>query len=211
VIPDQKTIWNKKHASGGHESLRHKPSNFAPVAEKYFLEGATIADLGCGVGREAEYFASKGFNVLASDISEEAIKLNKKYFSGLNIQFSVQDLQNPLPYKDSELSVVYSNLSLHYFDDKTTRKIFKEIWRVLKIGGILAFTCKSVHDHHYGHGEQVEKNVFVSESGHVRHLFSLEYAKELLNGLFEPLLLEEVEDENDGQTDSVIRCIANKL
>jgi SAM-dependent methyltransferase len=209
-IPDQKTVWDKKHSSGEHENLRHVPSSFAPIAENYIPKGATIVELGCGVGRESEYFARKGFRVLASDISAQAIDTDKEHFAGLNIDFSVQDMRQPLPFADSEVDVVYCNLSLHYFDDQTTRAVFEEIWRVLKSDSILAFTCKSIHDRHYGNGEEVEENVFVSKNGHVRHLFSLDYTKELLGKKFKPIVLEEVEDENDGKIDSLIRCVAKK-
>ena len=209
-IPDHKAVWNRKHASGEHENLRHVPSNFAAVAETLFPKGVTIVELGCGVGRESAYFAKRGFRVLASDISSEAIEQDKKHFPGLNIVFSVHDIRDRLLFENSEVDVIYSNLSLHYFDDDTTRKIFADIYRVLKPGGILAFTCKSIHDYHYGNGEEVEKDVFVSKTGHVRHLFSLDYTRDLLRDKFEPLLLDEVEDENDGQVDSLIRCIARK-
>jgi ubiquinone/menaquinone biosynthesis C-methylase UbiE len=152
MIPDQKAVWEKKHGSDEHEKLRDTPSSFAPIAEKYFPRGAKIVELGCGVGRESAYFAKHGFEVVASDISENAITKNKEYFTKLNVVFTVLDMQKSLPYLDSSVDVVYANLSLHYYTDKVTREIFHEIWRVLKPGGMLAFACKSIHDFHYGKG-----------------------------------------------------------
>ncbi|HET9850361.1 MAG TPA: methyltransferase domain-containing protein [Candidatus Saccharimonadales bacterium] len=210
-LPDQLALWEGKHSRGEHENLRHSPSHFASIAERYFRQGSTIVELGCGVGRESEFFAKKGYRVLASDFSPVAIAQDKKIFKELDIDFSVHDMRQPLTFSDSSVDAVYANLALHYFDDDTTRKIFDEIWRILKPGGLLAFTCKSVNDHHFGNGEQAGNNVFISDKGHIRHLFSLDYTKNLLAGKFRPLLLEEVKDENDGQVDSLIRCVAKKI
>jgi len=37
-IPDQMAVWNRKHASGEHEDLRHVPSNFALTQKSYSLQ-----------------------------------------------------------------------------------------------------------------------------------------------------------------------------
>ena len=42
------------------------------------------------------------------------------------------DLTEKLPFKDESISIIIADLSLHYFNDVTTKNITKEIKRVLK-------------------------------------------------------------------------------
>ena len=43
------------------------------IINKYHLEKRKILEIGCGEGRDARYLLSKDYNVLATDISQEAI------------------------------------------------------------------------------------------------------------------------------------------
>jgi SAM-dependent methyltransferase len=210
MIPDQKKHWNLKHSSGDYEDLRHLPSPLAKLAEPYFPKGSLILDLGCGVGRDAEYFAKKGHQVTATDFSEDAIELCKKHFEGSGIGFAVQDMHDPFPYPNNKFDVVYANLSLHYYSDQKTREIIIEIYRVLKNGGTLAFACKSYDDFH-NNGVEVEKDIFLSKDGVAIHLFSVDYAKSILEGVFKIDHLDEVDEEYKGRHSKIVRCIVRKI
>ncbi|MEK7096202.1 MAG: methyltransferase domain-containing protein [Patescibacteria group bacterium] len=210
MIPDQKEMWNRKHKEGEHTSFQDDPSSLALLAEPKFSEHSTILELGCGVGRDAAFFAQNGHKVNATDLSEVVIKQNQQRLVNLGIEFSTLDMQKPLPYPDSSFDTVYANLSIHYFEHKTTQEIIDEINRVLKPGGLFVFTCKSINDFHHGNGEEVEESVFVSPKGHVRHLFSISYTEELLANLFKIDLLKEVEEEYSGEKSVMIQCIAKK-
>lgn len=48
-------------------------------------QGASILDFGCGSGRDAKYFLSKGFYVDAIDGSEELCKLASAY-AGIQVK-----------------------------------------------------------------------------------------------------------------------------
>ncbi len=209
-IPDQKLVWDKKHNAGEHEVLRHTPSPLVKLSEPYFPKLSYILELGCGVGRDAEFFAQKGYKVVATDGSKVVINQDKKHFADSGIKFSVLDMQEPMPYPVESFDVVYANLSLHYYSHKKTREIVEEIARILKDDGLLAFACKSTDDFHHGNGEEVEKDVFVSEEGHVRHLFSLAYTRKLLDDLFDIKHLDKIEEEYNGQKSNIVRCIARK-
>jgi SAM-dependent methyltransferase len=210
MIPDQKIVWNKKHSSGDYEDLRHLPSPLAKLAESYFPKKSHLLDLGCGVGRDAEFFTKKGHKVFATDFSEEAIKLCREHFAGSGIEFAVHDMQEPLPYENKKFDVVYANLSLHYYSDQKTREIVLEIARILKPNGIFAFACKSYDDLHNS-SEEVEKDIFVSSTGVAIHLFSTEYAQSVLKGFFSVQYLDEVEEEYKGRHSKIVRCITQKL
>ncbi|MHA2330339.1 MAG: class I SAM-dependent methyltransferase [Candidatus Hodarchaeales archaeon] len=49
-----------------------------------------VYDLGCGVGRHTIYFALLGYQVSASDISEEAVKKTKEWLNKKELKADVQ-------------------------------------------------------------------------------------------------------------------------
>lgn len=209
VIPDQRPVWDKKHGSGDHDTLRHIPSPLAELAEPYFPNSSYILELGCGVGRDAELFASRGHEVLATDGSQVVITQNIDTIPEEKIEFDVLDMREEFPYGPNTFDVVYANLSLHYYSDEQTIAIIREVARVLKPGGTFAFACKS-YDSLHSDGKEIEKNVFASPSGATIHLFSTEYTRSLLDSVFNIKNLDEVEEEYNSRYSKIVRCIAAK-
>lgn len=210
-LPDQKQLWDEKHASGDHDSFQDIKSTLANIVTQEINPNSYILELGCGVGRDAYYFAQNGHKVIATDLSQIVINKNQERLQAHGLSFEVLDILNKFPYKDNLFDVVHANLSLHYYKDKDTKRIIGEIHRVLRKGGKLAFSCKSTNDPHYGKGDEVEDNLFISSKGHVRHLFTLNYVNELLDSKFKTELLEEVKEEYNKVPSSIIRCIATKV
>ena len=90
-------------------------------------------DLGCGLGQYTKYFKDKGFLVTAGDISEIAIETVKG--NNPDVEALVLDMSESLPFLDNSFDFVFANLSIHYFDTKTTAKLLREIKRILKNDG----------------------------------------------------------------------------
>lgn len=175
---DQKTMWDDIHEQGSLDNLRFKASEFVKKIEPEILNSSSILELGCGSGGDARYLAGLGHEVCATDFSKIAIEKNRQDSAG--VDFGILDMSKALPFGDEQFNVVYANLSLHYFDDKTTRSLFSEIHRVLSIEGKLIFRCKSIYSQSEKHGaEEIAPNIFM-QNGHLRHLFSREYAEKLL-------------------------------
>ena len=132
-----------------------------------------ILDLGCGLGNDSLYLSKKGFDVISCDYSEEALKNVKKIVSNAKTQNI--DISKKLPFNDCEFNVIIADLSLHYFDYKTTMNIMHEIKRVLNVGGILLARVSSVNDysHGAGMGEEIENNYYFV-GGYNKRFFSLE-------------------------------------
>jgi len=210
VIPDQKPVWDKRHASGDHEDLRDTPSPLARLVEPKFKRASKILDLGCGIGRDAVFFDKNGHDVLATDVSDVAIRQNKEHFKNTGVKFSVLDMRDPFPYAEESFDVVYANLSLHYYLDGKTREIIREVARVLRPNGIFTFACKS-YDEIHNQGKEVEKNIYVSPTGVAIHLFTKNYAQDITQGLFEMDYLDEVEEEYKGRFSRIVRCIVKKM
>jgi len=189
-----KRLYEKKNRYGT------EPCQFAIMILEWIkkLKGNKILELGCGEGRDSIFFAKNRYEIFSLDCSEKAIKSFKENMVKNNVQKLVHpviyDISKPLKFDDKTFDIVFAHLSLHYFDDKTTTSIFNEIYRVLKIGGLLFVKVKSIDDPLYGKGKKVDEDMF--ELGHTRHFFSKEY---LINKArrFKILSLKQVKEKGN--------------
>jgi len=218
VIPDQKQLWDDLHAHNDLRKYSREPTSFALVAAPHFPKETLVLELGCGEGNDAVFFAKQGCSVLATDFSETVILHNNQRYNGdFNIAFGVVDITESFPFGDNSFGVVYARQSLQFFDDITTKEIFKEIHRVLGTRGLLCFSCRSTNDPLlYGKGEEVGKHMFLEERDdgnglHLRHFFSEEYALECLGDRFGVVLLQDIIREVYGDLSGTIEVVAQKL
>lgn len=102
------------------------------------VRGKKILDLGCGPGRYAKILTENGAKVIGIDNSENSLKIARK--EAPKAEFILGDIEE-LPFKSEEFDIVLSPLVIGHF--KNWNKIFKEVRRVLKKGGIFIF---SIHN-----------------------------------------------------------------
>ena len=100
--------------------------------KNYMNLSGKCLDLGCGIGQYSKKLMEYGMDVISTDISEIALNEVKKF----NPNIKKVDMSENLPFNNFEFDTVFASLSIHYFDDTTTKKLMKEINRVLKVGGI---------------------------------------------------------------------------
>lgn len=210
-IPDQKPMWDKKHTEGQHDWFADEPSTLAFKASKIISEGQRVLEIGCGNGRDARFFARKGFNVTATDFSEVAVQSNRMTNKSARLEFRVLDIRDPLPFPDGSFDMVFSALALHYFPDIQTRAIFREIYRVLAPDGVLVFSCKSYDGKRMDNAEQVEKNFYVDKVQRVLHAFDQDYVHTITKELFAIDSLEDREEFYSTRISQEVQCIARKI
>ncbi len=115
------------------------------------LEGKTVLDLGCGTGRDV-FLLSKlvgpDGKVIGIDMTEEQLEIAKKHidyhakgfgYSKTNVELRqgyIEDLEG-LGIKTNSIDVIVSNCVINLSPEK--RRVFAEIFRVLKPGGELYF------------------------------------------------------------------------
>jgi ubiquinone/menaquinone biosynthesis C-methylase UbiE len=209
-MQDQLQYWDNAHKNQNLHSHSLKQTSFAEEVNQAIPKQSKILELGCGEGNDSAFFAEQGHFVTDTDFSDIVIEKNRKRWSNSNLNFKVQDISQPLKYADKTFDVVYARLSLHYFTDEITRKIFIEIKRVLKDNGSFCFMCKEVNDSLYGNGTEVEADMFELD-GHVRHFFSEEYVRELLNiANFQIISIDKGHGQLYEHTSTFIKVVAKK-
>lgn len=163
-----------------------------------------ILDLGSGMGQDSVYFASKGFDVTAVDFSESGIKKLKNL--NKDVKVVLQDIKK-FKLKPNYFDVIYAHLSLHYFDDQITNKIFKRLHKALKRNGLIFVKCKSINDPLFGQGQKIAENIY--KKGHVRHFFSKEYMAEKLRD-FKIISLRKTSSHYNNEKSAFIEAAAKK-
>lgn len=165
-------------------------SHYAEEKEKLFPRKSLIVDVGGGTGEDALYFLQKGHSVVLLDISDFALKTaeEKTRAHNLSSKLAVRKVDyglEALPIKDSSVDIVYSRISLNYFDAEHTSKLFKEVYRILKPGGSAYLTFKSPNDldemdYLNKMTTLYEPNVYI-ENGMLRSRFTAEQLQDIIN------------------------------
>ncbi len=120
-----------------HEYNSYGHDVFFGMTFEYVKPRDCLLDMGIGTGLASRSFAKLGLKVYGCDGSTEMLKVfeSKAFAKELKV-FDLKDI--PLPYSDSFFDHVICCGVLHFVDDLET--ILKEVLRIIKPGGIFAFT-----------------------------------------------------------------------
>ena len=122
---------------------------FDQLLKGRFVPGMRVLDAGCGTGRNLVYFLHKGYEVFGVDQSAEAISQMRRLAGTLAPHLPAENFRVEVVEKMSWESategashngfdVVISSALLHFArDEEHWQAMVSEMWRVLKIGGIL--------------------------------------------------------------------------
>jgi SAM-dependent methyltransferase len=115
---------------------------FDQLLKGRFTRGMRVLDAGCGGGRNLVYFLREGYEVCGVDQSEEAVAHVRSLASALaphlpSSNFRAEPVES-MSFADADFDVVISSAVLHFArDEEQWRGMLREMWRVLKRGGIL--------------------------------------------------------------------------
>ena len=107
------------------------------MSREYVNQQDRLLDIGIGTGLSSRLFAVIDLEIFGIDGSVEMLNICRS--KGFAKEIKLFDLQNgPLPYSTGFFHHVISCGVLHFFGD--LKPIFAEVSRVMKPGGIFAFT-----------------------------------------------------------------------
>ncbi|MCI9233161.1 MAG: methyltransferase domain-containing protein [Bacilli bacterium] len=150
-----------------HSNYTSEYDNFLEEYLKLIDKNSKIIELGCGAAYNSIELLKLGYkDIIATDFSEYIIsKLNA---NNPNLKTMVFDMTKQFPLRDNEFNIVIVDLSIHYFDDVTTKTILKEIDRILVKGGYIIGRVDSTSNY-----QKNSKNIELERN----YYFNGEYCK----------------------------------
>lgn len=140
----QGNVWDREYKNpllvtknDGPQADTLRFLKFLKKEQKYKIEGRVILDLGSGTGRNANYLADLGNEIIGIEISKTALGLARARARelGLTVDYRLGDIGEPYDIPDNSIDIILDVTSSNSLND-TGREIYlKEISRVLKKGG----------------------------------------------------------------------------
>ena len=148
--------------------------NFKETQDKFLqlLTGKKVLDFGCGSGRDTKYFLESGFDVTATDGSEELCKSASAY-TGIQVKHMLfQDLDEADCYDG-----IWACSSILHLSKDEIRIVINKMSRALKLNGIIYTSFK------YGNFEGERNGRFFTD-------FTLELFKDFISDV-KDIVIEE--------------------
>lgn len=125
-------IYNKIVKS--YASKFSKPSEYIDEFTDLVAKNGKILDIGCGTGTDANYIASKGFEVIGIDLSEEMLNIAKKKFP--HIDFRIADMRK-LSFENEQFDGIFVAFSLFHIPKKDVPNTLADLYDLLKPNGAI--------------------------------------------------------------------------
>ncbi|WP_173386251.1 class I SAM-dependent methyltransferase [Ruminococcus flavefaciens] len=124
-----------------------------------------LLDLACGTGSISEVMAGLGYDVIGVDNSDEmlGIALDKKFDSGLDIQYLCQDMRKLDMFGTVDITVCALDSINHLASIDDVRKVFENVAFFSEQDGLFIFDVNTP----YKHREVLANNTFTYETENV--------------------------------------------
>jgi tellurite methyltransferase len=114
---------------------------FDQLLKGRMVPGARVLDAGCGSGRNLVYLLKSGFEVCAVDESGGSVAQTRQLATELAPHLPLDNFRveavERLSFGDAGFDLVISSAVLHFArDEEQWQAMTREMWRVLKPGGI---------------------------------------------------------------------------
>lgn len=151
-----------------------KLDDYAPIPEQErFISllppRAQILDVGCGPGRDADYFTVKGFRVTGVDFSEKLLEIARR--RAPQAAFYKQDIRS-LRFPQLSFDGIWACASLLHLKRHEVSRVVRKFFQLLLSGGILFVMVKK------GRGEA---DIAEELSSHLSRHFTYFQEDELLD------------------------------
>jgi SAM-dependent methyltransferase len=115
---------------------------FDQILRGNIAPGMRVLDAGCGYGRNLVYLLREGCEIFALDADPDGVDHVRQLSAALNTGLPAENFQvgaiERMPFPDNFADVVLCNSVLHFArDERQFQAMLRELWRVLKPGGML--------------------------------------------------------------------------
>lgn len=151
---NRKAYWEAFYKRTAQTQLA-VPSQFAVFVQGELPKRAFLVDLGCGSGRDALFFSSRGNSVVGVDGADAAVDSCKSLAESahLDAQFlqsfiGDKTLADKLKgfRKDGEKTVVYARFFLHAITEESELQFLRTAASLCSGGGLLAVEFRTIRD-----------------------------------------------------------------
>ena len=102
------------------------------------LVGKKVLDVGCGPGRDLQYFKEEGLDVTGIDISKGMLRECKRRTGIMGLQMDMRKMS----FQDNAFDGIWCMSSLSDIPKEDNLKVINEFYRVLKRGGVVYIAVK---------------------------------------------------------------------
>jgi SAM-dependent methyltransferase len=183
----QRRHWQDVYDANPRMYGEQRSEPAAHAAELFAAAGAReVLELGAGHGRDAVFFAARGFTVQATDFSatglEQLTQIAAAHGLAGQVRTVLHDVRDPLPLADASVDAVFAHMLLCMALSTTQlQALVGEVARVLRPGGIFVYTVRHIGDAHYGAGTAHGDDIF-EHGGFAVHFFPESLVHELAAG-----------------------------
>ena len=148
------------------------PSPFAKYVEKKLGTKKNILEIGCGNGRDAKFFSSKGHQVTGLDRSSKAVALCKTKYREEPIEFFFGSVTDIVKTNKKKYDLIYSRFVIHAIPLNEEIEMLQISYNLLNKDGQFFVECRSIKDPLSLKGKILSPNERVE--GHYRRFIALE-------------------------------------
>lgn len=114
-------------------------------------EGCILLDLACGSGSMSEEMAKLGYDVIGVDNSPAMLAkaMDKKYESGLPIQYLCQDMRELDMYGTIDVTICTLDSLNHLPSLSDVEQVFQKVSLFAHPGGVFLFDMNTLYKHHH--------------------------------------------------------------
>jgi len=123
----------------GRYAFDHWKENFERLELRYGFDIGRVADAACGTGLEAAYFAARGAEVFASDLSPHMLLQAVKANNSTRVRFQRQDMRYLYPPHAVSLLNCATDAVNHLLEESDVRRMLASFHEALLPGGYAIF------------------------------------------------------------------------
>jgi len=143
----QGDTWEREYKNPKLVTKKEEPQSdvlrffkFLKKERKFILEDKNVLDLGCGTGRNSNYLANLGNNVIGIEISKTALDIAKArsvHVENEQLDYRLGDIGQHYNILDNSIDLILDITSSNSLNEKGREIYLNEMNRVLKNGGYI--------------------------------------------------------------------------